>query len=77
MSNIIINNKPYTKDCKGFYIMPNELHFLLDDLGLSAQEKLMYECLVRYGNNSEIIHSQVIAPFKDLFHVEEILLLKG
>lgn len=53
MSNIIINNKPYTKDCKGFYIMPNELHFLLDDLGLSAQEKLIYECLVRYGNNSE------------------------
>lgn len=53
MPNIIINNKPYTKDCKGFYIMPNKLHFLLDDLGLSAQEKLIYECLVRYSNNSE------------------------
>ncbi|WP_195244615.1 helix-turn-helix domain-containing protein [Clostridium celatum] len=53
MNNVIINNKPYTKDSKGFYIMPNELHFLLTDLGLTAQEKLIYECLVRYSNNSE------------------------
>lgn len=51
--NITISNKPYTKDSKGFYIMPNELHYLLNEIGLTAQEKLIYECLIRYSNNSE------------------------
>lgn len=49
----IISNRPYTKDSKGFYIMPNELHYLLYDMGLTAPEKLIYECLIRYSNNSE------------------------
>lgn len=52
-TKIIITNRPYTKDSKGFYIMPNELHYLLYDIGLTAQEKLIYECLIRYSNNSE------------------------
>lgn len=51
--SITILNKPYTKDSKGFYIMPNELHYLLHEMGLTAQEKLIYECLIRYSNNSE------------------------
>lgn len=50
---MIISNKPYTKDSKGFYIMPNELHYQLYEMGLTAQEKLIYECLIRYSNNSE------------------------
>lgn len=53
MSKINITNKPYTEDSKGFYIMPNELHYWLKELGLTAQEKLIYECLVRYSNNSK------------------------
>lgn len=48
-----INSKPYTENSKEFYIMPNELHYLLHQMGLTAQEKLIYECLIRYSNNSK------------------------
>lgn len=51
--HIKITDKPYTKDSKGFYIMPNELHYILYDMGLTTAEKLIYECLIRYSNNSE------------------------
>lgn len=53
MGKVTISNKPYTKDSKGFYIMPNELHIMLYEMGLTGQEKLIYEALVRYSNNSE------------------------
>lgn len=53
MGKVIINNRPYTKDSKGFYIMPNELHLLLHEMGCNAYDKLIYEAMVRYSNNSE------------------------
>lgn len=52
-NRIKITNKPYTKDSKGFYIMPNELHYLLNEMGCNAYDKLIYEAMVRYSNNSE------------------------
>ena len=53
MGKVIINNRPYTKDSNGFYIMPNELHLLLHEMGCNAYDKLIYEAMVRYSNNSE------------------------
>ncbi|WP_040212543.1 helix-turn-helix domain-containing protein [Clostridium polynesiense] len=36
-----------------YYIIPNWLHPLLTEIGLTSQEKLVYECLLRYSHNSE------------------------
>lgn len=47
-----INSKPYSDLKSQYYMVPNWLHFTLTKIGVSPQEKLVYECMLRYANNS-------------------------
>lgn len=48
----IISNRPYTKDSKAFFIVPNDLGLLMTELKLKPNDRLVYMCLLRFANNS-------------------------
>lgn len=51
-TKIIISNRPYTKDSKAFFIVPNDLGLLMTKLKLKPNDRLVYMCLLRFANNS-------------------------
>ena len=51
-AKIIISNRPYTKDSKAFFIVPNDLGLLMTELKLKPNDRLVYMCLLRFANNS-------------------------
>lgn len=51
--NIIIIEKPFSDLKQEFYYIPNWLHDVFTDIGLKPTERLVYECLLRFGHNSK------------------------